>query len=214
MSAYHAASMLSAHGLECVRGERRLFCGLQFEVGNGGLLQVRGANGSGKTSLLRMVCGFSLPASGGIEWNGSHVRAHGRQYQAGIAYVGHLNAVKEELDALDNLRLAARIAGLPCDEGAAEQSLRWYGIDDRLRLPCKQLSIGQRRRVALARLNLSGARTLWVLDEPFAALDEAGISLTCSLLEAHLARGGLVLLATHREYSIKAPAANVITLGS
>jgi heme exporter protein A len=208
-----ARSTLRASGLECVRGERRLFAGLAFELANGGLLQVGGPNGSGKSSLLRMVCGLLPPAAGEITWNGSGVRGPGDAYRASLAYVGHLNAIKDELDAGENLRLAARVAGLSTAAADIAQALDWFGLEAHRRLPCKLLSQGQKRRLALARLKLSAARALWVLDEPFAALDADAIAATRSLLEAHLAGGGLALLTTHQETAIAAPAAQRIELG-
>lgn len=214
MKARHPVSMLRGRVLACVRGEKDLFSGLTFELRNGGLLQVCGANGSGKTSLLRMVCGFLPPASGEITWNDRPVGVFEPEYRAGIAYVGHLNAVKDELDPVDNLRSAARLAGLPSGVDEVIDSLRRFGVGDFLRLPCRSLSLGQKRRVALARLNLSGGRALWILDEPFAALDEGGIAVARTLLESHLACGGLALLATHRRMAVKAPESNAIELGT
>lgn len=213
MTATHAPSQLSARHLSCVRGERSLFRDLGFDLGNGDLLQVRGPNGSGKTSLLRMVCGLMPPAAGRITWRGAHLRDTGEDYKASLSHVGHLNGVKDELNALENLRLSAGIADLGTDPGALRDALHQFGMQGFERLPCKLLSQGQRRRVALARLTLSGARPLWVLDEPFAALDAAGIATMGRLLEAHLARGGMALLTTHQEVPIAAPGMHSIQLG-
>lgn len=192
------APLLRASGLECVRGERRLFSGVSFELARGVLLQVRGPNGSGKTSLLRMVCGLLPPAAGEIFWNARDVRESGEEYRASLAYVGHLNAVKDELDPAENLRYAARIAGLAATAAEMEEALQAFGLEG-ARLPCKLLSQGQKRRAALARLKLSGARPLWVLDEPFSALDAAGVTVTRSLIDAHLTAGGAIIFTTHQE---------------
>ncbi len=210
----HARSVLSVRGLECVRGERRLFRDLAFALENGGLLQVRGPNGSGKTSLLRMVCGLLPPASGEIAWNGTRAGAAGEDFNACLSYVGHLNGVKDELNAEENLRLSARLADLPCDAAAVRAALCEFGLEGYEGLPCKVLSQGQRRRLALARLKLSGARPLWVLDEPFAALDAAGIDAVGALLEDHLARGGLALLTTHQDVPLAAPGMQTLQLGA
>jgi len=192
------APLLRASGLACVRGGRRLFTDVSFELARGALLQVRGANGSGKTSLLRIVCGLLPPDGGEIACGGRAIRDLGEEYHGLVAYVGHLNAIKDELDPAENLRYAAKISGLPATPPEMDGALRTFGLEG-ARLPCKLLSQGQKRRAALARLKLSGGRPLWVLDEPFSALDAQGITVTRSLIEAHLAGGGAVLLTTHQE---------------
>lgn len=209
----HARSALGARALGCARGERHLFQDLEFELENGGLLQVRGRNGSGKTSLLRMVCGLLPPASGEVIWNNTSVRDAGDEFKANLAYVGHLNGAKDDLNALENLHFSARVADLICDDTAVREALREFGLGGFEHLPCKFLSQGQRRRLALSRLKLSVARPLWVLDEPFAALDAAGITAMGALLEDHLARGGLALLTTHQDVPISAPGMRSIQLG-
>lgn len=205
MTGLHGQSMLRARGLECVRGERRLFHHLEFDLGNGSLLKLHGPNGSGKTSLLRMVCGLFPPAAGEVTWNDTRIGALGENYNARLAYVGHLNAVKDELNALENLTLSTRLGGLSSDAGAILAALRSFGLEGFEHLPCRVLSQGQKRRLALARLTLSGNRAVWVLDEPFAALDTAGIAELRTLLEAHLSRGGMALLTTHQDVAITAP---------
>ncbi len=206
--------MLSVNALACVRGERRLFANLSFTLVPHTLLAVRGANGSGKTSLLRMLCGLLSPAAGSIAWNGSDIHSAREEYCAQIAYIGHLNGVKDDLSGLENLQFAARTAGIATSAGSADAALRHLGLDGFQRVPCKTLSQGQRRRVALARLCLSAARPLWVLDEPFTALDAAALALTQGLLEAHLQQGGMVVLTTHQEAPITAPAMQRIELGT
>ena len=208
------ANMLRAAGLACVRGERRLFADISFTLSAGTLLEVRGPNGSGKTSLLRIVCGLLAPAAGEIAWNGQSIRELDESYRACLAYVGHLNGVKDELDAAENLAIAARLAGLAADSGTITNALREFGLAGYERLPCKLLSQGQKRRAALARLALSGARTLWVLDEPFAALDSAGVAQTRSLVEAHLARGGIAVLTTHQDVELAAASMQRIELNA
>lgn len=204
-SAPPARFTLKANGLQCVRGDRCIFEGVAFELSNGGLLQVRGPNGSGKTSLLRMVCGLLQPAAGSIEWNGNGLRALGEEFNRDLVYLGHLNAVKDELKVGENLRLGVRLAGIPAADKAIAAALDEFAFRGVERLPCKFLSQGQKRRLALARLRLSGARPLWVLDEPFAALDAAGVEIVTRVLEEHLHRGGLALLTTHQEVAIAAP---------
>jgi heme exporter protein A len=198
------APLLRARNLECVRGERRLFSGVSFDLARGALLQVRGPNGSGKTSLLRMICGLLPPESGELSCNGLPIRELGEEYRALLAYVGHHNAVKDELDPAENLRYAAKIAGLSATAADLDEALRAFGLEA-ARLPCRLLSQGQKRRAALARLKLSAARPLWVLDEPFSALDAGGIAITRSSIETHLAAGGGVILTTHQEVEFAGP---------
>ncbi len=196
--------MLSATALECVRGERSLFTDLSFTLKPHSLLEVRGPNGSGKTSLLRMLCGLLPPASGSITWNGSNIYADRDEYNARLAYIGHLNGVKDELSASENLRYAARVAGLPYDIESITGALHAYGLEGFNDLPCKSLSQGQRRRVALARLHLSAVRPLWILDEPLNALDTGAVQTTRALLESHVERGGMVVLSTHQDLPLRA----------
>jgi heme exporter protein A len=190
--------VLRGTGLECTRGGRRLFSSLSFDLAAGALLQVRGANGSGKTSLLRIVCGLLTPDAGEISWDGRGISGLGEEYRDRLAYVGHLNAIKDELEPGENLRYSSQIAGVSATAAELDEALRAFGLN-RARLPCKLLSQGQKRRAALARLKLSHARSLWVLDEPFSALDAEGVAVTRSLIEAQLARGGAVMFTTHQD---------------
>jgi heme exporter protein A len=190
--------MLDANDLECQRGTRRLFAGISFALAPGECLQVQGANGSGKTSLLRIICGLLAPDAGDISWRGRGVRELGDEYRASLAWIGHLNAVKDELDPGENLRYSAQVAGVSTTAVEQNDALRTFGLGG-ARLPCKLLSQGQKRRAALARLKVFSARALWVLDEPFTALDAEGVSITRTLIEAQLARGGAVMFTTHQD---------------
>jgi len=204
--------MLAITQLECVRGERRLFTGLDFEAAPHTLLEVRGPNGSGKTSLLRNLCGLLPPAAGTIRWCGNDIHAFADDYRSHFAYLGHLSGVKDELTAVENLRFAARASGLPAEPDAIDAALGKLGVHEFRHLPCKALSQGQRRRVALARLCLSAERALWILDEPFTALDTAALAVVRQLVEAHLERGGIVVLTTHQEVAIAARATQRVEL--
>ena len=204
MSAPYARSLLRASGLQCVRGDRRVFNGVGFELSNGGLLQVSGANGSGKTSLLRIVCGLLQPAAGSIHWNGRSLRELGEDYGSSVTYIGHLNAVKDELKVGETFRLSARLSAAYVPEETVAAALCEFGFGGLEHLPCRFLSQGQKRRLALARLRLSGSRAIWILDEPFAALDPDGVAVVTLVLEEHLARGGLALLTTHQDVPIAA----------
>ena len=206
--------MLKASSLQCVRGGRTLFSDLNFRLASGALLELRGANGSGKTSLLRMLCGLLAPAAGDITWGGDDIGSVREEYCAQIAYVGHLNGIKDELTALENVLLAARAAGLDTDAASAEAALATLGLDGFVHAPCRTLSQGQRRRVALARLCLSAERPLWILDEPYAALDAAATRVMHALLTSHLDRGGMVALSVHQDVEIAASAVWRIELSS
>ena len=206
--------MLAVNALECTRGERVLFSELNFQLAPYTLLAVRGVNGSGKTSLLRVLCGLLSPTAGMVTWNGTDIRRCRDEYYGQLAYVGHLNGVKEELSGRENLQFWARTSGLVADDAAADAALCQLGLDGFQHLPCKALSQGQRRRVALARLYLSASRPLWILDEPFAALDVSALALTQLLLDTHLANGGMVVLTTHQEMSISARLISQVVLGS
>lgn len=193
--------MLEARDLECMRGERRLFAGLSFALEAGELLQVRGPNGSGKTSLLRMLCGLVPPASGEVRWRGSPLKEMAEDFYREVAYLGHLPALKDELTAEENLRVASGLEGVEIDRRETWAALKRMGLGGRELLPAKVLSAGQRRRVALARLLVCGA-ALWVLDEPLTALDKSAMALVQSLLSEHLARGGVAVITTHHDLDL------------
>ncbi|WP_305074980.1 cytochrome c biogenesis heme-transporting ATPase CcmA [Propionivibrio sp.] len=195
--------MLETSDLECQRGDRRLFAGLGFRLDAGELLYLRGHNGSGKTSLLRMLCGLLPPAAGEIRWRGQPIGKLGEDYRRELCYLGHHNAIKEELTPLENLLTAAALADEPLDEDQALDALETLGLAGREDLACRYLSQGQKRRVALARL-VNERRPLWLLDEPFVALDVAAVDLVAGLIGAHLQRGGLAVLTTHQPVEIAA----------
>ena len=193
--------MLEVSNLACNRGDHRLFSGLSFALHPGQIMQVQGANGSGKTSLLRTLCGFIIPDEGKIAWRGEDVRDLDEDYCTELLYLGHLNAVKDELSGLENLRISAGLSGVELDEKEALAALRRMGLRGRERLPAKVLSQGQRRRVALARLLTSDA-SLWILDEPLTALDVGAVALIQELVAEHLARQGMVIFTTHQPLQV------------
>jgi len=193
--------MLEVSNLACARGDHRLFSGLSFTLNFGQIMQVQGANGSGKTSLLRTLCGFITPDEGDIVWRGENIRELDEDYYAELLYLGHLNAIKDELSALENLRISAGLSGVELDEIEAMATLRRMGLRGREMLPTKVLSQGQRRRVALARLLVSDAK-LWILDEPLAALDVGAVALVQELIAEHLARQGMVIFTTHQPLQV------------
>jgi heme exporter protein A len=196
--------MLEADNLECVRGERRLFKGLGFRLDPGELLYLQGKNGAGKTSLLRMLIGLLPPEAGEIRWKGKSIKSD--EFRADLCYLGHLNAIKEELTPLENLLAAAHLADEDLSEDDAIDALEQVGLAGREDLACKYLSQGQKRRVALARL-VKERRQLWILDEPFVALDVAAVDWLAGIISGHLQRGGLAVMTTHQLVTI--PAGNI-----
>lgn len=195
--------MLQGNNLACVRGDRGLFKDVNFTLNAGGLMQVHGPNGSGKTSLLRMLCGLSKPELGEITWRGEAISLLGGQYFNELTFIGHLNGTKDDLTALENLRISSALSGVPVTEKQARQALDHIGLGGREFLPAKVLSQGQRRRVALARL-LVCKTTLWILDEPLAALDVKAVQLIQKLLEQHLKQNGMIVMTTHQSIDITA----------
>ena len=203
--------MLEICNLACTRGDHQLFSGLSFSLAAGELLQVQGENGKGKTSLLRMLCGFLAPAAGEIRWRGQDIRELDEEYYAEMVYLGHLNAIKDELNALENLRISAGLAGCEVDDKQAIAALRHMGLRGRETLPVKVLSQGQRRRVALARL-LIGNAPLWILDEPLTALDVGAVGLMQELIGTHLAKNGMVIFTTHQPLEVAGVETRRLTL--
>ncbi|MGE0558453.1 MAG: cytochrome c biogenesis heme-transporting ATPase CcmA [Burkholderiales bacterium] len=196
--------MLEASNLEITRGNRRLFGGISFALRPGTLLRVGGSNGSGKTSLLRALCGLVLPSAGEIRWHGENIRALREEFWKHLVHIGHTNALKDELTAHENLAALCALSGIPASADEQRAALTRFGLAGREHLPAKVLSQGQRRRTALARLVLSAALPLWILDEPFAALDAAAVGNMQAVIGAHLAAGGMVVLTTHQEAPIAA----------
>jgi heme exporter protein A len=188
---------LDAMNLRCERGDRTLLAGLSFQVASGQLLQIEGANGSGKTTLLRTLCGLFEATAGEIAWCGQSTRTDPANYHAQLSYIGHLPGIKLELSPQENLAFSQGLRGLQPthrDILGALDAIGLFGFEE---TPCRQLSAGQRRRVALARLLLEKS-LLWILDEPFTALDRAGNERLSELLVTHLQQGGLVVLTSHQ----------------
>jgi heme exporter protein A len=195
--------MLEAIDLGCTRGDRRLFTGLNFSLGRGELIELRGANGSGKTSLLRIICGLASPAEGEVRWQGKSIRSLGEEYSGSVAYLAHQNGVKDELSAIENLRIACGVSGNALTRSEAQAILGSVGLARQQNLPARSLSAGQRRRVALARLLASHA-SVWILDEVLTSLDDAAIQFSRRFIGDHLSNGGLAIIATHQELALTA----------
>lgn len=204
--------MLSAHGLACERGERLLFRNLDFELGTGEALLVRGGNGRGKTSLLRILCGLSAPAAGEVRWRGEAIARAREQYGREMAYVGHANGIKDDLTPLENLRLAAALNGRTLGEDDAQAALARVGLARCVDLPARVLSFGQRRRVALAGLATAGA-LLWILDEPLTGLDVDGVAMVEAMIGDHVRAGGLAIMTTHQPLRLEGLVPQTLSVG-
>ncbi|HXM80702.1 MAG TPA: cytochrome c biogenesis heme-transporting ATPase CcmA [Burkholderiales bacterium] len=205
--------MLEAAELECERGGRILFRGLSFALRGGELLRLAGPNGSGKTSLLRILCGLLSPTSGYVSWEGAEIRRLREEYSKQLVYIGHAPAVKDDLTAAENLAITCRLAGLAVSSRTIQHALDRFGLPHNP-VPARRLSQGQRRRAALARLALSESLPLWLLDEPFSALDAEAARLTEETIARHVAHGATVVYTTHQEAKIEAAVARVIDLGA
>jgi len=206
--------MLETVDLQCVRGERSLFSGLEFRLREGELLRIAGANGSGKTSLLRILCGLLAPAHGSVRWHGEDIRRLREEFWGRLVYIGHANAIKDDLTATENLAIACALGGYKVGTAALHAALDQLGIGGSAHRPARVLSQGQRRRVALARLALSGQSPLWILDEPFTALDASAVEIVQALIGSHVARGAAVVYTTHVELEIAAAVSLRVDLGA
>ncbi|MCG6966887.1 MAG: cytochrome c biogenesis heme-transporting ATPase CcmA [Chromatiaceae bacterium] len=203
---------LQIQALCCVRGDRVLFRDLSFAVQGGELLHLKGHNGSGKTTLLRALAGLLLPESGEVRWAGQNIRSLREEYSRHLLYLGHLNGIKGDLTAVENLRISSVLDGLQLSEKRAWEVLGEIGLKGHEDLPSKHLSQGQKRRVALARLLVNRAR-VWILDEPFTALDVDAVQLLQEVIRQHVANGGVAIITTHQEVAMIGEHTRTISLG-
>jgi heme exporter protein A len=194
----------TADNLVGVRGDRLLFEKLSFKLNCGSVLYLQGANGSGKTTLLRTLCGLSKPQEGAVNWCGENIHTLAEEYSKHVLYIGHLPGIKEDLTALENLQFSLALSGTDISADKAAEALKMLGLAKGLNLPTRMLSQGQKRRVALARLWLQDL-PLWILDEPFTALDASATQLLKQKIEAFANDGGIVVMTTHQEVAMNVP---------
>ena len=202
-SFYPASSSiaLEARAIACVRGDRELFSGLDLELFAGQCLHIRGENGVGKTSLLRLLTGLASPESGEVYWCGHAIQKQASEYRSKLLFLGHRDALKEDLSAIENLRMYAAIDGIALSEQDAFASLWRFGLKGREDLPINCLSAGQKKRVLMARM-LTRRAQVWILDEPFNALDTHAVGELQDLITEHLQGNGLVVLTSHQPLAI------------
>ncbi len=192
---------LSVSHLTCERGYRELFNDLSFELSSGEILHIKGENGTGKTSLLRIIAGLALPVTGEISFDGYDCRKYRSEYNEQIAFMGHKLGIKLELTPVENIRSYCELS-VPHTELQILDTLEKVGLYGFEEMYCNQLSAGQKRRVALAQTLLSDSK-LWILDEPFTSLDVIGVAFFLQMIQQHVDKGGMVLLTTHQEVNLQ-----------
>lgn len=201
MQENHSSKGLIVNHLTCERGYRELFNDLSFQLSPGEILHIKGENGAGKTSLLRILAGLALPVTGEILFDGYDCRKYRSEYNEQLAFMGHKLGIKLELTPVENIRSYCELSKNHTDDVILDvlKQVGLYGFEE---MYCNQLSAGQKRRVALAQAILSGAR-LWILDEPFTSLDIVGVEFFLQRIQQHVSQDGMLLLTTHQEVSLE-----------
>ncbi|MFZ6656457.1 cytochrome c biogenesis heme-transporting ATPase CcmA [Undibacterium sp. TJN19] len=202
-----------ASQLACVKGRRQLFSGINIRLHAGHALHVRGSNGSGKSSLLRLLCGLASPVAGVVLWQGRPLHKLREEFHLHLLFLGHANGIKDDLLAWENLAFSTSLAGKPCSHAMAVKALDAMGLKHAALLPVGQLSQGQRKRLALARLYLPDLPQLLILDEAFSALDQKSTADLTAILNAHLQQGGMLIYTTHQDIELHAPVHEELWLG-
>ena len=203
---------LTAKDLELERGERLLFRGLHFDAPAGTLVRLAGANGTGKTSLLRLLTGLMQPDAGAVLYKGADISKLKEDYAKDLVYIGHMNGVKDDLSAIENVRVAARMGNIIASDEELVDALTRVGLEDFIDQLTGELSQGQRRRVALARLFVSKTKPVWILDEPIVARDAASVANLAATVAEHVQAGGIVIYTTHQECDVPVESARKMTV--
>lgn len=204
-----APVLLSASNLSCVKQDRILFEQLSLQLTPGELLQIKGKNGAGKSSLLRILAGLARAEEGHLHYLAQPLNEVAADYAANLCFIGHQSGIHEQLTALENMQFWRAAAALPAsDDLSLLATLGLAGLED---IPCRMLSAGQQRRVSLARLWTTSAQ-IWVLDEPFTALDQSAISRLQEHFIAHLNRGGAIILTTHQALTMQYAALSALEI--
>jgi len=195
------SASLEAQNLECIRDFRTLFRGLSFQLQSGEAIQVEGPNGAGKTTLLRIICGLRMADEGSVLWEGQDITTDRTEFHAELAYVGHIHGIKGDLSPRENLHFWSTIHPVYNNRTITEV-LQVVGLGAYENILSRRLSAGQRRRVAIARLLITDAR-LWVLDEPFTAIDAEGVSMIEGIISEHIEQGGMAVLTSHQPVNLQ-----------
>lgn len=196
------SSALHLQNLACMRGGKTLFTDLSLVLEPGHLLRITGSNGAGKSSLLRMLCGLLTPSMGSIQWGASSIDADRDSFHTQLIYLGHTPALKGDLSAEENIMAAGSLSGDAITSSMARAALVSSGLGHLASRLARTLSQGQKQRVALARLQLAKDKPLWLLDEPFNALDQDANEALQALIQEHLTRGGMVALSSHQAVAL------------
>ncbi len=204
---------LQAHQLACRQGDRLLFENLDFQIDAGELLLVEGQNGCGKTTLLKTLATLRHPDNGYVSWQGKPTLKRGDEFRSELTWLGHHNGIKLDLTAFENLKISCALNGVSVSDDEVLQALDDIGLFGYDELPVRSLSQGQKRRTALAALLLNQS-TLWILDEPFSALDVKAVNFLQSTISQHVDKGGLVILTTHQEVDLTSGDVNRLKLSN
>ncbi|WP_424193659.1 cytochrome c biogenesis heme-transporting ATPase CcmA [Ampullimonas aquatilis] len=206
--------LLEAIQLACSYSDIPLFENINLKIGPGEALRVCGENGSGKTSLLRILCGLTKPIEGIVKWNGQDIRDANYEFNQGLIYIGHANALKGDLTACENILFGSALTGDVVSIKEAYRVLHLVGLSTVADYPIKILSQGQCKRVAQAKLRLPEMRSLWILDEPFTALDKRAVTDLIDVMNNHLKNGGMLIYTTHQEIELIAQHSLVLNIDS